>query len=158
MDLNLFDLNFWKNTTVILGVIVSTYSLFTGVSEYSKQGTQKRANYFFELQRRFKEKDIFKKICLLCNNDDPAIKEIPLKDRIDLLNFYEELSLAMNSKLIKKEVIHYMFGYYVIKCWRSNNLWYDLEKDNPRWKLFHELAIQMEELDTKSLEYNRLKL
>ena len=31
MDINLFDLNFWKNITVILGVIVSTYSLFTSV-------------------------------------------------------------------------------------------------------------------------------
>lgn len=51
-----------------------------------------------------------------------------------------------------------MFGYYIIKCWRSSNLSYDLEKDNPYWKLFHELAIQMEELDTKKLDYNRFKL
>lgn len=158
MDINLFDLNFWKNITIILGVVVSTYSLFTSVSEYSKQGTQKRANYFFELQRRFKEKDIFKKICLLCENDDPAIKEIPLRYKMDLLVFFEEIALAMNSKLIKKEVVHYMFGYYIIKCWRSSNLWYDIEKDNPHWKLFHELAIQMEKIETKEVEYNHLKL
>lgn len=158
MGINLFDLDFWKNITIILGVIVSSYSLFASVSEYSKQGTQKRANYFFELQRRFMEKDIFKKICLLSENDDPAVKELSLKDRMDLLVFYEELSLAINSKLIKKEVIYYMFGYYIVKCWRSTNLWSDIEKDNPYLKLFHELAIQMEELETKKVEYNHLKL
>jgi hypothetical protein len=158
MYINLFDIEFWESVTVILGVIVSTYSLFTSVSEYSKQGTQKRANYFFDLQRKFYANDTFKLICLLCENDGPALKEIPYKDKIDLLIFYEELALALNSKLIKKEVIYYMFGYYIIKCWKCNNLWLDLEKDSPYWKIFHELALNMKEIENKKLKYNNLKL
>jgi hypothetical protein len=60
MNINLFDIEFWESITVILGVIVSTYSLFTSMSEYSKQGTQKRANYFLDLQRKFYANDTFK--------------------------------------------------------------------------------------------------
>jgi hypothetical protein len=158
MNINLFDIEFWESLTVILGVIVSTYSLFTSVSEYSKQGTQKRANYFFDLQRKFKENETFKIICLLCENDDPALKEIPCKDKIEIINFYEEVALAMNSKLIKKEVVHYMFGYYIIKCWNCSNLWQDIKKDSPYWKIFHDLAANMKEIENKKLKYNNLKL
>lgn len=64
------DLELWKSVSIIIGVVVSTLSIFMSVIEYSKQGTQKRANYFFELRRRFLEKEIFMEICLLCENND----------------------------------------------------------------------------------------
>jgi hypothetical protein len=39
------------------------------------------------------------------------------------LGFFEEVALMMNSGLIRKEVAHYMFGYYAIHCWDSKNFW-----------------------------------
>jgi len=63
MNINYGDIDFWKNFAILLGVIVSIHSLLKSVSEYSKQGTQKRADYFFNLQKRFKENEIFGDIC-----------------------------------------------------------------------------------------------
>jgi hypothetical protein len=127
------------------------------VIEYSKQGTQKRANYFFELRRRFLEKEIFMEICLLCENNDPKIKTISDNDRLMLLDIFEEVAIAMNSNLIRKEVVHYMFGYYVIKCWKCDSFWEDLDKNSSYWELFHKFVIQMEEMDTKKLKYNHMR-
>ena len=151
------DLELWKSVSIIIGVVVSTLSIFMSVIEYSKQGTQKRANYFFELRRRFLEKDIFMEICLLCENNDPKIKTISDNDRLMLLDIFEEVAIAMNSNLIRKEVVHYMFGYYVIKCWKCDSFWEDLDKNSSYWELFHKFVIQMEEMDTKKLKYNHMR-
>ncbi|KKG15805.1 hypothetical protein [Methanosarcina mazei] len=151
------DLELWKSVSIIIGVVVSTLSIFMSVIEYSKQGTQKRANYFFELRRRFLEKEIFMEICLLCENNDPKIKTISDNDRLMLLDIFEEVAIAMNSNLIRKEVVHYMFGYYVIKCWKCDSFWEDLDKNSSYWELFHKFVIQMEEMDTKKLKYNHMR-
>ena len=96
-------------------------------------------------------------ICLLCENNDPKIKTISDNDRLMLLDIFEEVAIAMNSNLIRKEVVHYMFGYYVIKCWKCDSFWEDLYKNSSYWELFHKFVIQMEEMDTKKLKYNHMR-
>ena len=54
----------------------------------------------------------------------------------------------MNSGLIKKEVVHYMFGYYVTCCWKSDNFWCEsVSRDSAYWCLFRRFAEQMNEIE-----------
>jgi len=68
------------------------------------------------------------------------------------IGFHEEVATSMNSKLIKKEVVHYMFGYYALRCWRSEEYWIDINKDSFYWILFNEFAEQMEIIENKMVK------
>lgn len=152
MSINFGDMNFWKNFAIIIGVIVSLHSLIKSVSEYSKQGTQKRADYFFNLQRRFGENDVFGEICSELDNQYPNFDKISSRNRMLFIGFYEEVATSMNSKLIKEEIVHYMFGYYALKCWRCKEFWVDIYKDSFYWVLFNEFAEQMEIIEDKMIK------
>ena len=158
MNTNILDTDLWKNTAIILGIVVSTYSVSLSGLEYSRQGTLKRADYFFELGKRFKQDNNLMEICSLCEVDDPALKIKPYNKRASLLSFFEEIAISMDSKLIKKEVVHYMFGYYIIKCWESENFWFDLDRDGFYWTLFSRFAKEMKENETKKNKYTKLRL
>lgn len=151
MNINFGDIDFWKNFAIILGVIVSTHSLLKSVAEYSKQGTQKRADYFFNLEKRFEENKVFGEICSELDKDYPTFYNISLRDKMLFLGFHEEVAASMNSKLIKKEVVHYMFGYYALRCWESKEFWVDINKDSFYWILFNEFAEQMKIIENKMI-------
>ncbi|MDR2595509.1 MAG: hypothetical protein LBC87_12125 [Fibromonadaceae bacterium] len=138
----------------VIGVIIALLTFLRGIYEYGKQGCQKRAELFNTMRIKFKEKYIFKKIGDLLDTDDEELKDIPFADKRDFLGFFEEIALMMNSGLISKEVANYMFGYYAIKCWKSNNFWigiegsspYRIDRNSPYWRLFVEFTITMNKM------------
>ena len=97
-------------------------------------------------------------ICSLCEVDDPSLKTKPYTERFMLLGYFEEIAISMDSKLIKKEVVHYMFGYYVIRCWESDNFWYGIDRDSFYWALFSRFAKEMKEIENNKYKFNKLKL
>src|SRR5260221_12083892 len=88
--LTTLTLSDWKDLAAIIGVIVAVAALVKGVYEYVKQGSQKRAEQFFEMEKRFGEIVIFKEIAALTENDDPKLKDIALKDKYHYLGFFEQ--------------------------------------------------------------------
>jgi hypothetical protein len=60
----------------------------------------------------------------------------------------------MNSGLLRKEVAHYFFGWYAIKCWESKYFWENLVKEDPYWNLFRDFVLQMKEVES-SFHYRR---
>ncbi|MCD9186637.1 MAG: hypothetical protein LUM44_09395 [Pyrinomonadaceae bacterium] len=154
MSLTLDD---WKNIATIIGGVVALFALIKGVYEYIKQGAQKRAEQFFEMRNRFKDKDSFKEIADLTELDDPKLKEIPFKEKRDYLGFMEEIAISVNSKLIKPEIAHYMFGYYAIKCWKSRNFWSDINRDSLYWIVFKTFVEKMQEIE-KNFEYDEKRM
>ena len=130
-----------KLTVAIVGAVIALLTLAKGVLELSRQGAQKRAEFFLEMRRRLKSNPEFLNILLLVEHDDHALSELPYAQRRDFLGFYEEVYTLMNTGLIPKKVVHYMFGYYALKCLRSNNFWLGMEKGglgkhSPYWSLF----------------------
>jgi hypothetical protein len=64
----------------------------------------------------------------------------------------DELALLHNSGLLRLDVAHYMFGYYVINSAKSSDLWAgifrkDSESGRDYWSAFFELARRMEQLE-----------
>ena len=116
--------------------------------EYSRQGAQKRAEHFVELRKRFQENDIFKDMCQELEDDSPSLAKRPFKEKRELLGFFEDIALMVYSNLVRKNVVHYMFGYYMIRCWKSDNFWKSLNRECEYWALFKHFAEEMEKFDS----------
>jgi hypothetical protein len=141
------SLEVFKDIATILGVVIGLFVFIKGILEYKQQGSQKRAEQFLQMRKRLKENDTFKHIAELLEKDDTELTNVPFKDKRDFLGLFEEVAIMMNSKLIKKEVAHYMFGYYAIKCWDSKNFWNTANRDSIYWKLFKNFVIEMKDVE-----------
>jgi hypothetical protein len=148
-----------KDLATIVGVIIALFAFIKGVLEYAKQGAQKRAEQFLEMRNRFKKNESFRDICALLEHDDPKLQDIEFKEKRDFLGFFEELALVVNSGLIRREIAHYMFGYYAIKCWRSENFWINakskINRDSIYWALFKDFVDKMNKQRTIVLSLER---
>jgi hypothetical protein len=101
------------------------------------------------MRKKLKENDIFKNICALIEIDDKEIVNISFADKRDFLGFFEEIAIMTNSKIIRKEVAHYMFAYYAIRCWESKYFWIDVNKNSIYWRLFKEFVMTMKKIEKK---------
>ena len=138
----------WKDLAAVVGAVIALITLVKAVIEYAHQGAQKRAEYFLEMRKRLKENTSFREICALLETDDPNLQAVPFKEKRDLLGFFEEVALMVNSGLIRREVAHYMFGYYAIRCWESDHFWSDVNRGSTYWELFKDFSLQMKEMES----------
>lgn len=134
-----------------IAVLVGLLTLWKAVSEYRRQGTIKRIEFFLEARNRLKTNAQFQEISRLLELDDPKLVEIPMQHKIEFVGFFEEIALLVTSRVIRPEVAHYMFGYYALKTWESQNFWLlaerpgrplDKEKE-PYWFLFRTFVHSM---------------
>ena len=141
------------DATAIVAALVALISLTAAIVEYRRRGVLQRAQQFVIMRRLLKENLAFKRICELLETDDSRLKEVPFADKRDFLGLFEEVALMMQSKLIRREVAHYMFGYYAILCWESDNFWFNpaggpyLTRDSPYWRVFREFVTQMRQVE-----------
>ena len=141
------QLDIWKDIAIIFGGVVALVTFFSGMFEYIRQGHQHRATHFVQMRRRFLEDPLFRELLNLMATDSPALKNTPIQDRRNLVGFLEEVALMVNSGLIRKEVAHYMFGYYVLLTDRCENFWDGLDRDSQYWSVFRQLAAQMKSMN-----------
>jgi hypothetical protein len=132
-----------RNVATIVGVAIAALALVKGLYEYSQQGRQKRAEHFIAMRKRFKENAAFIELCDLLEDEDPKLAQMPFKQKRDFLGFFEEVAIMVNSRLLRPEVAHYMFGYYIIDCWRSDSFWQNLDRDSNYVSLFKNFALEM---------------
>jgi hypothetical protein len=55
---------------------------------------------------------------------------------------------------MSEEIAFYMFGYYAIKCWKSDNFWRIdedsvIERNSIYWSRFRNFAEQMEQMERR---------
>jgi len=145
----------------IIGAIFAVFTFFKGIFEYLIQSSLKRAEHFFTIRKKFKENDVFQNICDFLENNSEEITKVSHTDKSNFLVFFEEIAMMMNSKIISKEIVQYMFGFYAIKCWECDNFWKgDLDRNDPYWHLFKEFAsnLQKKEGQFKTKKINVAKL
>ena len=138
-----------KDIAAIIAAVVAIASLAKAVLEYVAQGAQKRAEFFFGLERRFWDNPQFKEICDGLEHERTELTDIPFKDKLQFLNFYEAIALALNSKLISVDVAHYMFGYYATRCLDSKRFWEGVDFESPYWGLFKDFAHRMKSVELR---------
>lgn len=109
---------------------------------------------FFDLRRRLKEPELWRLAELIdeAASADPAIsqpaerklKQVPFRVKRDYLGLFEEVGLAMEWRLIKPQIAHYMFGYYALHCSHCKAFWAGVGQLNPYWDRFHRFCEKME--------------
>jgi hypothetical protein len=164
------DLSQLGQVAPLVGIVIAVFGVFSGlytivrsVQEYRHQGVMKRVESFMDMRRRIRDSDLFKRLMPLVERDDPQLKSVNLQEKRDLLGLFEELALMMNSGLIRREVVHYMFGSYALWIRNSKNFWfrppdykgvYPLSYDDPYWSLFRDFVEQMEKVE-QTFRYSR---
>lgn len=140
-----------KDIAIVLGTVVALVTFFSGTWEYVRQGHQHRAQHFVQMRRRFLETPQYREILDLLATNDPALATISVQEKRNFVGFLEEVALMVNSGLIRRDVAHYMFGYYVLLCQRSEPFWEGLDRSSQYWSLFRQFAGEMERMGTKIL-------
>ena len=140
--------------SMIIATIVGLAGLGTfikAIIEYRLQGRQKRAELFDKYKSVLKSDQRIIQVAQYLENDDPSLANIPLLDRYYFLGFYEQLAITVNSKLIKKDVAHYMFSYFALRCWESNNFWIGINKNSYYWSVFKNYVRIMQKIEHRQL-------
>ena len=153
-----FSLNLPTDLAIIFGILGSLVTFFKGMIEYTKQGSEKRANRFFKLEHEFFSHESFKTIVNMLDTDNPELAAISYEEKVTFLGFLEQIALLVNSTLLTIYVANYVYGYYVNKCAESKYFWTDdLDKDSPYWKLFFNFAEQVKGINPEQINPNKLR-
>ena len=132
-----------KDVSIIVAGAIAFITLWQGLFQYTRNNHAARANQFIQMRRRFLEEKSFQEILTLIHEkcDDVATKSI--QDRRNLVGYFEEVALMVNSGLIRPEVAHYMFGYYVVLIYDCEKFWENLDRQGDYWAVFRAFAKKM---------------
>jgi hypothetical protein len=136
-------LEYWKNWAIVVAGIAGFVTLLVAMLEYIRQGRQHRAENFVQMRRRFLETPEYRRILDLLAFESPDLAKESVQEKRNFIGFLEEVALMVNSKLIRREVAHYMFGYYVLLADASGHFWSGLDRDSQYWAVFREFAQEM---------------
>lgn len=141
---------------LIIAIAAITTFIF-GIYQYRKNIIQNRSTIFLDMRRRYVDDKKFQNLFAFLENDSIELVSVPYKTKMRFLGFYEELAMLVNSKLIRKNVAFYMFGYHAIQAWDSENFWVlqnedgemagRIDKEAIYWSLFKNFVFQMKELE-----------
>ncbi|AFQ44359.1 hypothetical protein [Desulfosporosinus meridiei] len=138
-----------KDIAYMITALVALLTFVKVVREYILQGKQKRVELLEKYRKRFHEAEYVKSITPYIEDDDECLMELPRIDKYYYLGFFEEVAVLLNSKVIKKETVHYFFGYYAIKTWESKNFWGDINRESLYWSEFKRFAQSMKEYEQR---------
>ena len=132
-----------KDFSIIVAGGIAFITLWQGLFQYTRQNHAQRANQFIQMRRRFLEEKSFQEILTLIHDKCPEIGKKSIQDRRNLVGYFEEVALMVNSGLIRPEVAHYMFGYYVLLIDDCEDFWQDLDRKGDYWAVFRAFAQKM---------------
>jgi hypothetical protein len=155
-----------KDTLTIIiasvGGLIAFGTFIKAILEYRLQGRQKRAELFDTLKNRLRTDQQLSRVTALLESDSNDLRNIPHIDKYYFLGFYEQVAVAVNSGLIKKNVAHYFFGYFAQICWKNKNFWYlegesEINKNSYYWATFKKFVYKMNEIEKRRSEPNFLQ-
>jgi hypothetical protein len=137
-----------ETLAAVLGaVIVASKWLF----EYTRKARLERFNKYEEMRKRTDRGKLSGALDKLDESGTPEASSIVFTDEEmeSVMEFYEEIALMFNSRLISPAVAYYMFGYYIIKSNTSPEFsakYQDLRgkyKDVEFWRVFENFRARM---------------
>jgi hypothetical protein len=151
-----YDLEIIKTIAISGTAIVAIFTLIKGYIDYKNINKLKRIEIYESYSKKIREDKILMEIINCLEENDEQLKNIPRINRYFFLRFYEDIALALNSKLMRPKIVHYMFAYYALQCYNSENFWDDIEKGSSYWRVFNEFIEKMRKLENKNS--NKIKL
>jgi hypothetical protein len=131
-----FGLETTKDISIVIAGLIALVTFVTGTVEYRRRGRHERAETFVQMRRRFQESPVFKSLLDLLSRNDPAVRDVSVQDRRNLVGFLEEIGLMVNSGLLRIEVARLMFGVYVDLVNNCEGFWDGLDRESEDWTMF----------------------
>lgn len=145
------DLTILKDWSIVAAGLIALITFVFSTIENVRRGRQERVQNFVLMRRRFLEMPQFREILDLLQSCDPGLRDFSIQDKRNFIGFLEEVALLTNSGLIKAEIAHYMFGYYVVLAAKSEDFWHGLDRESTYWAVFREFAQKMAALESRGL-------
>jgi hypothetical protein len=139
------------STVAVLTLIVGVGTFIKAILEYNRQNRAKRFEIFQGLNKRFDDPE-FLKLREMLDEDSPQLASTDYTLKHNFLGFFEEIAVSVKSRILNAEVAFYMFGYYAIRCWKSEQFWLGekmIERESIYWSLFRNFAKRMLEMEAK---------
>ena len=133
-----------------LTFLAAVGTLVKSVAEYSKQNSLRRFEKYMDLSNGWlADRNIQEIVELLESGEKQRIRKISIRRKEEFAAFFEEIAMMVDSKLLKKKIAYYMFGYYTILCDESGEFWSGLGKNEHYWSLFNRFAADMKSIRAK---------
>ena len=146
--------------TILIAIVAGLIGFATfikAIFEYRLQGRQKRAELLDLLRNRLWTDQQLSRVTRILEGDQEEFKRISKMDKYYFLGFYEQVAIAVNSGLIRKNVAHYFFGYFARRCGESENFWYKDESSTINKNSYHWMAFRKFVEKMRKIEKNRTK-
>ena len=121
-----------------VGIVAGLFALTKLAVEYSRDNRRKRMELYLALREYFRTNERFGEIFEFLDGNistDVFESEVNADTRAEFASFLEDVAMCVSSGELKPDVAHYMFGYYVIRCWENEVFWNGLEQDSIYWAL-----------------------
>jgi hypothetical protein len=89
-------------------------------------------------------------------NAELEIKKLSKIKLYDYAGFFEELQISIRSGFVKKEMVYYFFGTYILDTQLSTHFKDTINRNQPLWTIFYELLDEMEKINRKNLNNQNL--
>lgn len=128
-----------------VAALVALGTLIKAIVEYKRSAAAKRFELFLAMRARLRQNNEFAEICELLEAESEELRSLPLEKKDRFAGFFEELAIMRNSGILNDDVALYMFGYWAIRCNRSEHFWHGLNREQALWSLFFDFANEMED-------------
>ena len=83
------------------------------------------------------------------NDDKDKLAKTAPAAKQNFISCYEDIAVMYESALLSERMAFYMFGYYAIRSYQSEEFWKGLDKNDVYYTLFRQFSAQMEAIENR---------
>jgi hypothetical protein len=131
-----------------ISALVAVGVFAKSIYEYTRQNRLRRFEKYQDIAGQWDEnKDVQAVRLLIDSQEYRKLAETSPDTRQNFIHCYEDLALMRENGLISERVAFYMFGFYAIRAYESEEFWKDLKKNDPFYTLFCRFSARMQEIE-----------
>jgi hypothetical protein len=148
----------WGSLADWITAVFASAAFILSVCEYKKHKKRERVNHLTQLSIRFTTESeissVVKYLEALEDNNEKTMV-LPNIHQIEMyMRFFEEICCLVKSKALKRNIVYYMFGHYVLVFADNKEKWpSELGYDKGYWQLFRDFVEMMREARNELYPY-----
>ncbi len=141
-----------QGISAIVAGVALIWAVCQALYGYSKQNRLARFEKYSALSQGWSDDENIREIKSLIEKDpERKLLTLDYEKKEEYVAVFEEIALMLESGIIREQVAYYMFGYYTISCYESEDFWAGMDKDSHYWSLFFRFARKMKKIDSDIL-------
>jgi hypothetical protein len=139
-----------NNLAVLTGIAAAIAFLLPfskSIFEYTRENSLKRFEKYQEMTREWNRDAEIQEVFRLLEENPAALRTYDAKKKRDFIEHYEDVAVMYESGLMRRSIAFYMFGYYAIRCFESEDFREGIELESPYYALFRRFAKEMSQIE-----------